>query len=144
MIKILWTKNIDSKIYQDALKIRYKVFVDEQKVPEELEIDRLESLSTHGVLYESNQAVATVRLYPLSTNSYKIQRVAVLKDYRGIGMGRLLMKELENKIKKENTQQLILDSQNNAISFYQKLGYELSSAEFMDAGIPHHTMIKNI
>lgn len=143
-MEIHWTKNLDSEIYRDALNIRYEVFIDEQHVPEELEIDDLESTSIHGVLYRDKKAIATVRVYPIEANKYKIQRVAVLKEYRSQGVGRLLMQEVENKIKCSKDLQLILDSQNYAIPFYERLGYQISSSEFMDAGIPHHTMVKNI
>ena len=143
-MKIFWTKETHSDIYKDALKIRYKVFVDEQKVPVDLEIDELESMCMHGVIYDSSKAIATIRIYPLKSTEYKIQRVAVLSDYRSKGVGRLLMQEVENKIKRKNNQRLILDSQNKAIPFYKKLGYKISSSEFMDAGIPHHRMTKEI
>ena len=143
-MEIRWTKRIDSEIYRDALNIRYKVFVDEQNVPEELEIDERESSSLHAVLYDAGKAIATVRIYPFKPNVYKVQRVAVLKDYRSQGIGRRLMQEVEKKVQMQKNQQLILDSQNYAIPFYEKLGYGILSSEFMDAGIPHHTMIKNI
>lgn len=143
-MKIRWTKNINSKIYRDALSIRYEVFIDEQHVPEELEIDDRESTSIHGVIYRDKKAVATVRVYPIEPNKYKVQRVAVVKDYRSQGIGRLLMQEVENKMNSSQDLQLILDSQNYAIPFYERLGYQISSSEFMDAGIPHHTMVKNI
>lgn len=141
-MKILWTSDLNSPIYQDALDIRYKVFVDEQKVPKELEIDDLEDSSLHVVLYQSEQAIATARLYKLDDDSYKVQRVAVLRAFRKNGFGKRLMKEVEKKAKMMQAYRLILDSQNTAIPFYEKLGYKISSSEFMDAGIPHHRMIK--
>ena len=138
----LWTNDLNSNVYKDALFIRYQVFVNEQKVPEKLEIDDLENSSMHLVLYQSGQATATARLHKLNSESYKVQRVAVLKKFREKGFGKLLMKEIEKRAKKEKATQLVLDSQNSAISFYKKLAYTVSSSEFMDAGIPHHQMTK--
>lgn len=143
-MKTLWTEDLNSQIYKDALAIRYKVFVDEQKVPSDLEIDEFEEKSIYGVLYDSDQAVATVRIYSLNNKVYKVQRVAVLKQLRGQGLGKRLMLDVERKAKEMQVEHLKLDSQNTAIPFYQKLGYEISSDEFLDAGILHHTMIKKI
>lgn len=143
-MKFLWTRDLDSSVYKDALSIRYKVFVDEQKVPKDLEIDDLEESSLHGTLYSSNQAIATVRLFPLNPDCYKVQRVAVLKEFRKKGFGEKIMQESENKAKKMNAKFLELDSQNKAIPFYQKLGYKIISGEFLDAGILHHKMNKRI
>lgn len=141
---MLWTEDLNSPIYKDSLKIRHKVFVDEQKVPVDLEIDHLEKSSIHGVLYNSNQAVATLRLYQSKSRSYQVQRVAVLKRFRKKGYGKTLMLKAENKAKELDADQLILDSQNTAIPFYKKLAYQISSGEFLDAGILHHTMVKDI
>ncbi|MDN6162112.1 MAG: GNAT family N-acetyltransferase [Atopostipes sp.] len=143
-MNILWTQDLTSQIYKDALKIRYEVFVDEQKVPADLEIDDLENSSSHGVLYDDNQAIATIRLHQIDKKSGQIQRVAVLKKYRKKDYGKALMIEAEKKAKEMQINQIKLDSQNKAIPFYQKLAYRISSDEFMDAGIPHHRMIKNI
>lgn len=137
-----WTNNLESSIYQYALAIRYKVFVDEQKVPADLEIDEFENSSLHLVVYDVNKPIATARIYALTDDTYKVQRVAVLKEYRTRGIGKKLMEEIERKAKILQAIKLTLGSQNTAIPFYEKLGYTISSAEFMDAGIPHHSMTK--
>lgn len=143
-MRIAWTTDLQSKAYHDALKIRHQVFVEEQKVPIEIEIDRLENETTHLVLYENNKAVATARIYHLADGAYKLQRVAVLKDYRKLGLGARLISEIEKKIQKLDGSKMVLGSQNNAIPFYQKLGFEIIGNEFFDAGIPHHMMEKYI
>lgn len=141
-MKISWTDKTDSTIYKDALAIRYQVFVNEQKVPVTLEVDELETSSLHLVLYEKDQPIATARIYKLNEDTYKVQRVAVLPEHRKHGVGTKLMKAVEEKAKLNQTKQLTLGSQNSAIPFYKKLGYTISSEEFMDAGIPHHSMEK--
>lgn len=143
-MKTIWTDNIYSVPYKDALAIRYKVFVDEQKVPIKLEIDELEDTSLHLVLYDGKKPIATARIYPLDNKTYQVQRVAVLSEYRNSGVGSKLMLEVEAKARKNKTCKLTLGSQNTAIPFYEKLGYTISSEEFMDAGIPHHSMIKTL
>lgn len=143
-MKFKWTRDLESSVYKDALSIRYKVFVDEQNVPKELEIDDLENSSLHGTLYSSNQAIATVRLFPLNSDCYKVQRVAVLKEFRKKGFGKKLMLESEKKAKEMGAEFIELDSQNKAIPFYKKLAYKIISDEFLDAGILHHKMKKHI
>lgn len=139
-----WTENLQSKIYEDAISIRHTVFVEEQKVPVKLEIDELEAESLHIVLYDAKQKLATARILELENNIYKVQRVAVLKEFRKQGVGAALMNEIELKVRQFDGQKLTLGSQNSAIPFYEKFGYDVVSPEFMDAGIPHHTMTKTL
>ncbi|MDN6626222.1 MAG: GNAT family N-acetyltransferase, partial [Pisciglobus halotolerans] len=70
----------------------------------------------------------------------KVQRVALLKEYRGKGLGIDLMNEIKQYAAKHNGNKLILDAQDHALPFYKKLGYTICSEGFMDAGIPHHSM----
>lgn len=142
MATAIWTENLNSKIYEDAVNIRYEVFVEEQKVPADVEIDELEDKSHHVVLYEDEQPMGTARIYHRGDGIYKIQRVAVLKNYRGKGIGVQLMKECELQISKLRGTKITLGAQLQALSFYEKLGYTAEGAEFMDAGIPHREMTK--
>ena len=139
-----WTTDLESQTYKDALQIRHKVFVDEQKVPVDLEIDDLEAVTEHIVLYKEDQPVATARILELENATYKVQRVATLKPFRGQGYGAELMAQIEAHVSHLNAQKLVLGAQNTAIPFYEKLGYTTHGDEFMDAGIPHHNMTKNI
>lgn len=143
-MSVIWTEDLSSATYKDALDIRYKVFVEEQNVPSDLEIDELESVTLHVVLYEKETPVATARIYNLDNGFYKVQRVAVFKEHRARGVGAALMHEVEEKVISLNGTKLTLGSQNTAIPFYESLGYKIASEEFMDAGIPHHTMVKDL
>lgn len=144
MVQTIWTNDLDSKTYQDALKIRYEVFVEEQKVPEELEIDDLEEQSHHVVLYQDDQPLGTARIYHQGDGVYKIQRVAVLSTQRGHGLGAQLMQACEQKIQQLQGTKMILGAQLQALPFYEKLGYIVEGPEFMDAGIPHRTVTKTV
>ncbi|TVP92356.1 GNAT family N-acetyltransferase [Alkalibacterium sp.] len=139
------TTDTSSPIYKDALKIRKKVFIEEQSVDEALEIDELENKTTHLVGYSENSPCCTARLYLKDPAHLKIQRVAVLKDYRNKGIGKALLEEIESVAQHSfAARYLVLDSQDHAISFYEKSGYEASGEGFLDAGIPHHHMQKEI
>jgi predicted GNAT family N-acyltransferase len=139
-----WSANLNSTIYKDALSIRNKVFVDEQHVPPEMEVDEFENLATYVVGYLDSVPVVTARLLPMDQHTYKVQRVAVLKDYRGRKMGKQIMIEIERFAIENNRTSLVLGAQDQAIKFYSALGYLINSEGYLDAGISHHDMIKKL
>lgn len=137
-MKILITKDTMSDIYLDAVRIRQKVFVQEQGVPANLEIDENEAYSVHFVLYTDDQKpAATVRLLPLDDQTFKLQRMAVLKDYRGNNLGAEIIAEAELFAKQQQFKKIELGAQLTAEKFYQKLGYIAYGEVFQDAGIDH-------
>ena len=78
-------------------------------------------------------------------DAYKVRKeVFVLKESRVSGAGKSLMESIELFAKKQGIQQLKLNAQTHAIPFYSKLGYEIVSDEFYEAGIPHQSMLKTI
>ena len=129
--------------YQDALKVRKIVFVEEQKVPEELEIDEYEDNAVHFVAYDGAEPVGAGR-YRKKSDVIKVERICVLKSRRGEHIGEKIMNVLEKEALNENLDTLMLNAQTHAISFYEKQGYKITSEEFEEAGIPHVEMRKNI
>jgi len=127
----------------DALLIRKVVFMDEQKVPEHLEIDEHEDEAIHFVGYLDHQPVAASRLRFVGGRG-KLERICVLKEHRGKSYGKQLIDEMERVVHEHKVNQTTLNAQVQAIPFYEKLGYEVVSEEFMDAGIPHVTMEKKL
>ena len=109
------------KLEQDAKFIRKQVFIIEQNIPEEEEWDDQDMISDHFVVYDQNQPIATARL--LQNNS--VGRVAVLKAYRGQGIGRMIMLEVIRQAHQQDRKFLQLSSQVHAISFYEKLGFSI-------------------
>lgn len=118
------------------LKIRTAVFVEEQRVPKDLENDEWDELSFHVLLTKNNQDVATGRLL----KDGHIGRVCVLKEFRGQGFGALVMKALVREALVRQMDEVELSSQVHALSFYEKLGFEVASEEYLEAGIPHKKM----
>lgn len=127
----------------DAYNIRNKVFVEEQKVPYELEIDEFEPHSDHFVLYSEGTPIGAGRFRVLDGKG-KIERICVLSLNRGSGAGKIIMGAIEDHAKESGIVILKLNAQTYAIPFYEKLGYTVVSDEFLDAGIPHKTMEKII
>ncbi len=127
-----------------CILIRTQVFVIEQGISAEIETDEWENDSTHYLLSEEGKALATARWRQIDQHTAKIERVAVLKEARWRGMGTELMRYILEEIhSKPNIHIIKLGSQNSAIPFYEKLGFQVIGEEYFDAGIPHHLMVKN-
>ena len=126
---------------QSCFAIRREVFVGEQNVPENLEIDGMDPSARQFGVRTDGKIIATCRVR-LVGSAAKIERVAVLKDYRNKGVGRVLMKYLLQELGKGGDIQLFkLSSQAQAVPFYEKLGFKTRGGEYMDAGIPHYDMV---
>ncbi|AQT56786.1 hypothetical protein NUITMVRE32_14120 [Enterococcus faecium] len=96
-MKVVQTKDTMSNIYLDAVRIRHQVFVVEQGVPLSREIDKDEAHCIHFVLYsDKKEPQGTVRLLPLENGKMKLQRMAILSEYRHQGLGKILIEEAEN------------------------------------------------
>lgn len=128
----------------DAFEVRKTVFIHEQNVPEEEEIDQFESDSVHFVLYDDNGKAAGAGRFRVLDGIGKVERICVLRENRKTGAGITVMNKIEEYAKSQGISSLKLNAQTHAIPFYSRLGYVTVSEEFMDAGIPHKTMKKSI
>lgn len=120
-------------------KLREKVFIEEQNVPCEMERDEEDDISVHFLIFDHNTAIGTARVFSENGNAV-IGRLCILKEHRGKNAGMLLMKEIIEYCKKQNFEKIILGSQEHAIGFYSKLGFEVCSERYMDANIAHCKM----
>ncbi len=120
-----------------AQPIRFEVFVDEQKVPAEIELDEMDALSIHAVAYdEAGQPLATGRLLP----DGHIGRMAVRRAGRGQGVGGAVLQALIEAARQRGDREVILNAQTHAAPFYARYGFAREGEEFMEAGIAHITM----
>ncbi|MFC4024443.1 GNAT family N-acetyltransferase [Oceanobacillus longus] len=138
------TKKVNTREeLEHAYKVRMKVFVEEQNVPPEEELDEHDASATHFVTYDNNNPIAASRLRFVDEYG-KLERICVIKDYRGKSYGKQIIIEMEKVITEKGYKNAKLNAQTHAEEFYKKLGYETVSGEFLDAGIPHVTMIKKL
>lgn len=125
--------------------IRCIVFQDEQGVAPELEFDGLDESSLHLLAYLDDQPVGTARIRQLNPQTAKIERLAVLSNVRGFGIGTKLMETaLELIYRNKNCQKVVVNAQKYIINLYKKLGFQAIGEPFNEAGISHIKMIKYI
>jgi predicted GNAT family N-acyltransferase len=143
-------KWIDDGNWTDSHEIRRKVFINEQNVPPELEIDGTDEFAKGLVVYDNGIPAATGRLIMLegpegcslqSQKNMTVGRVAVLKEYRGQGLGDLVVRMLIRRAFEEGHTTQVAHVQTHARGFYAKLGFYEVGEEYLDAGIPHITMV---
>ena len=132
----------------DALEIRRLVFIDEQHVPEDEEIDRFDDDPTtvddcvHMLVHVGREPVGTGRLLlddPPEERAH-IGRVAVLLEHRSSGAGRVVMLALQDEARRRGRPGITLAAQLSAVPFYERLGYAPRGDVFLDAGIEHRWM----
>lgn len=125
-----------------AYALRHRVFVEEQNVPVEEEIDHHDPVARHVVILdEAGCALATGRLV-IDGSVGKMQRIVVCQTLRGQGLGRLVMEELESAAVRAGARVARLASQIQALGFYERMGYVAHGDIFDDANIPHRWMDK--
>jgi predicted GNAT family N-acyltransferase len=117
-----------------------RVFVKEQRVPAEIELDRDDERASHFLATISGKAVGTARLV-MRRGSAKIGRMAVVKSYRRKGVGKNLLRRAITAAIKQGAQRIYLHAQMPVIGFYESLGFRAVGPVFDEAGIPHRKMI---
>jgi predicted GNAT family N-acyltransferase len=133
----------DSPQGEMARRIRIEVFVKEQRVPPELELDDIDRIAYHVLAYDAaRKPMATGRLFedPARPNRGRIGRMAVEPSARGQGYGNAVLRALMREGLRRGYEKLVLDSQVHAVPFYAKAGFTAFGEEHYDAGIRHRMM----
>lgn len=140
------TRITNDEDLRKAFAIRKEVFVLEQGVPPQDEFDQFDALDgicEHILVFYKDQAVGTGRVRFLEDVG-KLERICILEPYRNFGLGKVIIKALEEIVEGRGAIQVKLHGQTHAEGFYTKLGYRTSSEPFMEDGIPHILMIKEV
>ena len=117
-------------------QVRTVVFIEEQFVTPEFEWDDIDSTALHLLALHDNKAIGCLRII----HHQKIGRMAVLKLWRGKGVGNMLLKQAIELCRQHGSKQIVLSAQTHAIHFYQQAGFEITSGEYTDVQIPHVDM----
>jgi predicted GNAT family N-acyltransferase len=119
-----------------AAPIRFEVFVREQRVPAEIEMDAMDEQCLHVVAFEKQTPVGTGRLLP----DGHIGRMAVLRDFRNRGIGAAMLERLIEAARGRGDREVALSAQVHAVAFYRAHGFVEEGAEYEEAGIAHQAM----
>jgi len=125
-----------SEAEAQARRIRFAVFVEEQGVPAELEMDEMDAQCVHALAFDGSEAVGTGRLLP----DGHIGRMAVLKGWRGRGIGAALLRRLIQAARERGDREVLLSAQVHALGFYRAQGFTAVGEVYQEAGIPHRAM----
>ncbi len=134
--------NCGKENFEDAFFIRKTVFMDEQGFHDEF--DGIDGISYHAVIYLDGRPVGCGRAYKDGDFAH-LGRIAVLKEYRKLGLGRVIIEALEGIAKDRlSLTRLELSAQQRAIKFYEAVGFMQVGESFLDEGYPHVKMVKEI
>jgi predicted GNAT family N-acyltransferase len=121
-----------------ASAIRLAVFVEEQGVPREIEMDEIDAQCVHALAFEGGTAVGTGRLLP----DGHIGRMAILKPWRGRGIGSAILHSLIEAARRRGEREVMLSAQVHAVDFYRAHGFAPEGEVYEEAGIAHQAMIR--
>ncbi len=128
------------KEIEEVFALRFEVFVDEQKVPREIELDSDDERAIHIIAKESGVTVGCARLL-LSDGDAHIGRLAVKKSKRGSGVGSAICRFIIEYCRNIGYRYFWLNAQLRAADFYERLGFKREGSTFMEAGIEHIRMV---
>jgi predicted GNAT family N-acyltransferase len=129
------------RLRDDAYGVRHEVFVLEQAVPADIELDDMDAVSVHAVAYGANgEPLGTGRLLP----DGHIGRMAVRRAARGLGVGGLILDALIEEGRGLAHRKLALHAQTHAQGFYEAHGFQAEGETFEEAGIDHVLMVRDL
>lgn len=128
---------------EDAFYIRREVFIKEQNVPEEEEIDELDLKAHHVIVYANARPVATGRLVQ-NGKSCLIGRICVLNECRGKQIGKLVVEKLLEKAAEIKAKEVHVHAQTHAVNFYEKLGFTPYGDTYLESNIKRVSMVKTL
>ncbi len=121
----------------DASRIRFEVFVEEQRVPRDMEMDEMDALCVHALAYSADgRVIGTGRLLP----DGHIGRMAVLKVWRGKGIGGEILERLVAAARERGDPEVALSAQTHALEFYRRHGFAEEGEVYEEAEILHQAM----
>jgi predicted GNAT family N-acyltransferase len=126
----------------EVRELRRKIFIEEQKVPEGIEWDGLDSFYTHYLIKEGGKPIGTARAKTNPMGDGKLGRLCLLPEARNKKLGRVLLDFIIADLKKndKNLKNIKISAQTSVVPFYEKAGFTKFGDEYMEADMPHYAM----
>lgn len=124
---------------EQVFNIRKKVFIEEQNVPKDIELDEFDENAEHFIAYLEEKPIGCGRLR--CNDFVKLERIAIIKEYRNKGYGTFLTEFLINYAKQKRSEGILIHSQAYIEGFYKKFGFRTIEEPFYEAGIKHVKMV---
>ena len=138
------TNNDDLK---KCLEIREKVFIEEKNVPRDIENDGFDCMREdceHFIVYSGSVPAGTVRMRFIDESTVRLQRFCFLKEYRGLGLGSKTVEFVEKRYKEKGIKKIVIEAKYAVSPFYEKCGYKTVSGIFLEVGVEHVNMEKEL
>lgn len=129
---------------EGAFEVRRRVFIEEQGIPEDLELDGYDGEALQMVVADGDMVIGTARVLFPATGQAKIERMAVLKSFRRRGIGRRIISFLNEELSHRQVEQVVLHAQWPVVAFYRSCGFEETGSPFWEAGIKHIKMQRQL
>ncbi len=123
-----------------AFEVRRQVFVEEQGISEDIELDDYDREALHMVVKDGEKIIGTARVLFLAANQAKLERMAILKPFRRKGIGSRIIAFLNEELRNRQINQVFLHAQYPVVAFYKSCGFKESGSPFLEAGIRHIKM----
>jgi len=138
-----WLTGRDPRV-REAIAVRWAVFVEEQGLPADEEVDEWDGICDHLVATLDGAVVGTARLVPQDAHTVRIGRVVVRREARHQGVATRLMLRCEARAAEQGREVVRLSAQWGVVSFYEQLGYVVTGDPYVEAGLVHMAMTKRI
>jgi len=129
---------------EGAFEVRRQVFVGEQGIPEDVELDEYDKEALHMVVKDGDRVIGTARVQFLSTSQAKIERMAILKPLRRRGIGSRIIAFLSEELRNRQVEQVVLHAQYSVVAFYKSCRFEETGSPFLEVGIKHIKMQRQL
>ena len=128
----------------DALNVRRHVFVIGQNIDEKIVFDPYDDKALHIIVMTEGKTVGSVRLRLQEDGEAKLERMAILPNYRRKGLGQNMLTFLEGELRKRLATKIVLHAQSDVSKFYEKCGFSAEGPYFWEVGIKHIKMGKRL
>ncbi len=127
-----------------AFEVRRRVFVEEQGIAEEMDLDGNDGKALQMVVKDGAEVIGTARVQLLNAKQAKLERMAVLDGFRRMGVGRAIADFIIEELRNKQVEQVVLHAQYGVIAFYKSCGFEETGLPFTEAGLKHIKMQRRL